>query len=95
MRSFFSPQIIAHLFEIDEPFRIRCSNKMEIYDMQISVALGQHICASSIKIWFEFGMDWDDILHFLCSTAVVPKMVSIGDPFITRSNDRQYLIQVV
>jgi hypothetical protein len=93
MNLFFYPQNLALLFPKDKPFLLRCSYQMQIWDMQISAALGQYICASSINIWLWKGQNRDELFHFLCSTCVVPKMVSIEHFY--GPNERQYLIQVI
>jgi hypothetical protein len=96
MESFFHPQILAILFQQDNSFRFRCSNQMEIWKMRISADLGQHICASSIDIQFPIEPNYGELFHFLCSTTVVPKRVSIEDCSHTISpNDRKFLIKVV
>jgi hypothetical protein len=93
MRSFFNPQIPALLFSKDKPFRLHCSNKMDIWDIQIIAAFGQHICASSIEINSTEEQNRDELFQFLCSTCVVPKMVYIKHSDLI-PNDCDYIIQV-
>jgi hypothetical protein len=95
MDVFFNPQLLALLFSSDKtnPFRFRCSKEM--INMQISAALGQHICAPSIEINIKEGQNWDELFHFLCSTSVVPRMATIIDWSNIGPNDCQFLIQVV